>query len=353
MSTPKKILITGSAGFIGFHLVKKLVEGPYEIIGLDNINDYYSQDLKYGRLAETGIEKDNISSQTLTKSVKYDNYSFIQISLEDKKSVLRLFETAHFDYVVNLAAQAGVRYSLENPEVYLQSNIIGFGNILEACRQFPVSHLVFASSSSVYGLNKQVPFSVKDNTDHPVSIYGATKKSNELQAHAYSYLFNIPVTGFRFFTVYGPWGRPDMAYYMFTKAILEGEKIFVYNQGNMQRDFTYVDDIIEAVVKVLFSEPQGKGIDEVTANPSISVAPYKIMNIGNSDPVHLNEFIGYIEELLGRKAIKEFLPLQPGDLLITYADVNELITEFSFKPKTSYKEGLSRFIEWYRSYYKI
>lgn len=339
-----KILITGAAGFIGFHLVNRLLEDNHQVVGLDNINDYYQVGLKYDRLAEAGVEQRYIGYNRQIRSKKHANYRFIKLNLEDETNLLRLFGQERFDVVINLAAQAGVRYSIENPTAYIHSNIVGFANLLEACRHFPIQHLIFASSSSVYGKNKKVPFSVKDNVDHPISVYAATKKSNELMAHTYSHLFNIPVTGLRFFTVYGPWGRPDMAYFLFTEAILRGEPIKVFNKGKMKRDFTYIDDIVEGLLKVLYT-PKAKNTS--------TEAPYHIYNIGNNQPVALMEFIEAIEESLGVKAIKEMLPMQAGDVEVTYADVSGLRERFGYQPKTSVQEGIERFVEWYKSYYAI
>ena len=297
-----RILVTGTAGFIGFHLAKKLLERGDEVIGLDSINDYYDINVKYGRLTETGIEKEKIEYAEFVQSSKYPNYKFVQLNLEDRKAVLELFEKEKFDKVVNLAAQAGVRYSIENPFAYIESNINGFINILEGCRHNNVKHLAYASSSSVYGLNEQMPFSTSSNVDHPMSLYAATKKSNELMAHTYSHLYNLPTTGLRFFTVYGPWGRPDMALFLFTKAALEGKTIDVFNNGDMLRDFTYIDDIVEGVVRVTDnpakSNPNWNGKNP---DPSTSSAPYKIYNIGNNNPVKLMDFIEAIEKTLGKK----------------------------------------------------
>jgi len=349
-----KILITGAAGFIGFHLTKKLLEEGYEIVGIDNINDYYDVNLKYGRLKELGIEKDEIKHDQLVNSSKYEKFRFYHMKLEDKAEIYKLFSTEKFNRVVNLAAQAGVRYSLENPHSYIESNINGFLNILEACRHNKIEHLVYASSSSVYGLNEQMPFSTSDNVDHPISIYAASKKSNELMAHTYSYLFHLPTTGLRFFTVYGPWGRPDMALFLFTRAILKGEPIKVFNNGDMLRDFTYVDDIVEGIKRILFKAPEeNKKWTGKQPDPSSSKAPYKIYNIGNNNPVKLLDFIEAIETSLGIKAKKEMLPLQAGDVPATYADVSGLIEDFDYKPNTTHIEGIKRFIEWYKKFYKI
>ena len=345
-----KVLITGSAGFIGFHLSKLLISKGYDVVGLDNINDYYDVNLKYGRLQESGIKKERIENNKLVESELFPSYKFIKLNLEDQESINNLFEKEKFDYVVNLAAQAGVRYSLENPHAYINSNIIGFTNILEACRHNSIKHLVYASSSSVYGLNKEMPFSTNDNVDHPISLYAASKKSNELMAHTYSYLFNLPTTGLRFFTVYGPWGRPDMALFLFTKAIIEGKPIDVYNHGNMQRDFTYIDDIVEGIVRVLENKPNKK--EEIT-EPSTSVAPYKIYNIGNSSPVMLMDFIDAIEKSLGIKSQKNLMPIQPGDVERTWANVDDLIADLDYKPETDIKIGVEKFIKWYKEFYVI
>ncbi len=334
----QKILITGAAGFIGFHLSKYLLETKeYKVIGIDNINDYYSTKLKEDRLE---ILK------------KYENFDFYKIDLKEKEKIDELFEKEKFDYVVNLAAQAGVRYSITNPYAYVDSNLIGFVNILEACRNNPVKHLLYASSSSVYGGNKIVPFSTDHNVDHPVSLYAATKKSNELMAHAYSHLYKIPTTGLRFFTVYGPWGRPDMAYFSFTKNIMEGKPIKVFNHGKMERDFTYIDDIVEAMYKLINKIPkENKDWDEKKDSISESFAPYKIYNIGNNSPVPLMEFINILEEKIGKKAEKIYLDMQPGDVLRTYADTSDLEKEINFKPSTKLADGLERFVEWYKEYW--
>ena len=349
-----KILVTGSAGFIGFHLVEKLVKTDNEIVGLDIINDYYDLRMKYGRLDSCGIHIENIKHNVMIKSTKYSNYRFIKLDISDQKHIYQLFEDEKFDVVVNLAAQAGVRYSITNPDAYLQSNIIGFYNIIESCRQHQIKHFVFASSSSVYGWNEKMPFSTHDNVDHPISLYAASKKSNELLAHCYSALYNIPSTGLRFFTVYGPWGRPDMALFLFTKNIIEGKPINVYNHGEMLRDFTYIDDIIEGVVRVINRTPIGnKNWDGKAPDPGSSKAPYKIYNIGNNAPVKLMNFIKAIEEALGKKAKKNLLPLQPGDVPASHADVSDLIKDFDYQPSTNIKEGIKSFVSWYLKYYKI
>lgn len=334
----KKILVTGAAGFIGFHLSKKLLSRGDQVIGLDNLNDYYDVSLKSARLAQI---KDK------------DNFTFYKIDLTDRNNIEQLFTEYKFDVVVNLAAQAGVRYSLINPRAYIDSNLVGFTNILEGCRHHKVKHLVFASSSSVYGSNTKIPFSVHDNVDHPVSLYAASKKANELMAHTYSHLYRLPCTGLRFFTVYGPWGRPDMALFIFTKAILEGKPIDVFNHGKMQRDFTYIDDIVEGVTKVtdLIPQPNPNWSGD-RPDPGTSNAPYKIYNIGNNQPIELIKFIETIEDCLGIKAQKNMLPIQPGDVLTTYADVQDLAKDLGFKPSTPIEVGVKKFIDWYKDYYK-
>lgn len=335
----KNILVTGAAGFIGFHLCRWVLESGASVTGLDNLNDYYDVNLKKARLAQLEGKK---------------NFKFIKISLEDRAGISALFESGKFDIVVNLAAQAGVRYSLVNPYSYIDSNINGFINILEGCRHNNVKHLVFASSSSVYGANTKMPFSVHHNVDHPVSLYAATKKANELMAHTYSSLFNIPCTGLRFFTVYGPWGRPDMALFLFTKAILEEKPIDVFNYGKMQRDFTYIDDVVEGVARVMgkIPEPNTEWNGD-SPDPSSSYAPYKLYNIGNNNPVGLMKFIEVLEDCLGKKAGKNMLPIQSGDVPATYADVDDLTKDVGFKPATSIETGISRFVEWYQLYYKV
>lgn len=335
----KKILITGAAGFIGFHLSLKLLGQSYQIIGVDNLNDYYEIKLKEDRLA---ILKQN------------PDFTFHKIDIKDKSELDYIFETEKPDYVVNLASQAGVRYSISNPYAYVDSNLIGFVNILEACRNHPVKHLLYASSSSVYGGNKEVPFSTNHSADHPVSLYAATKKSNELMAHTYSHLYDIPTTGLRFFTVYGPWGRPDMAYFSFTKNIIEGSSIKVFNHGKMERDFTYIDDIVEGIYKLIPLIPKGKDHwDERKNARSDSFAPYKIYNIGNNNPVQLMKFITTLEDKIGKKAEKIYMGMQPGDALVTYADVSELMKDTGFKPSTSIEDGLGRFVDWYKKYYEV
>ncbi|MDA0194139.1 MAG: NAD-dependent epimerase [Bacteroidetes bacterium] len=322
----KRVLVTGAAGFIGFHLSKRLCNDGYEVVGVDNLNDYYDVNLKKARL---------------DLLLPIQSFEFHKIDIGDRVALPDLFEHKKFDYVVNLAAQAGVRYSLTNPFAYTESNITGFLNILECCRHYPVEHLIYASSSSVYGGNTKMPFSVNDNVDHPLSLYAATKKANELMAHTYAHLYNIPTTGLRFFTVYGPWGRPDMALFLFTKAIIEGKPIRVFNHGKMKRDFTYIDDIIEGVVRLITTKPG-----------SAKIIPYALYNIGNNQPVALMEFIEKIEASLNKKAIKEMFPMQPGDVSATYADVDDLIRAVDFRPKTPLQFGVDKFTEWYLEYHR-
>ncbi|MCP2043668.1 NAD-dependent epimerase [Pontibacter sp. HSC-36F09] len=350
-----KVLVTGSAGFIGFHLVNRLLERGDEVVGYDNINDYYEVRLKYGRLEEAGIAKEKIEVGSLIQSSKFKNYRFVKEDVVNKEYLHSLFKSEKFDAVINLAAQAGVRYSLENPDEYISSNVQGFLNVLEACRHYPVKHLVYASSSSVYGTNTKVPFSTNDQIDHPISLYAASKKSNELMAHTYSHLFNIPTTGIRFFTVYGPWGRPDMALFLFTKKIIEREAIQVFNNGEMKRDFTYIDDIIEGVQRVVDKPAKADGYNNVSSKEKglDSKAPYRIYNIGNSSPVLLTDFIDALEESIGIKAKKEYLPLQPGDVLITWADVDDLIKDFEYQPNTELRQGINNFVKWYKWFYNI
>ncbi|MFO7923803.1 MAG: NAD-dependent epimerase [Bacteroidales bacterium] len=349
-----KILVTGTAGFIGFHLARRLLDRGDEVTGLDNINDYYDVRLKYDRLAETGIEESALSYGKPVRSRKYEGYSFVKMELEDREGISELFEKEKFDSVCHLAAQAGVRYSLSNPYAYIDSNIAGFINILEGCRHTRTGSLTYASSSSVYGLNEKMPFSTSHNVDHPVSLYAASKKSNELMAHTYSHLYGLPSTGLRFFTVYGPWGRPDMALFIFTKAILEGKPIEVFNQGNMQRDFTYIDDIAGGVVRVIDSPPKGcKDWDPSVPDPSSSPAPFKIYNIGNNNPVKLLDFIAAIEKVTGKKANKILMPIQPGDVPATWADVDDLVHDLGYRPGTDIIKGVESFVKWYRGYYKI
>jgi len=348
-----KILVTGTAGFIGFHLAERLIARGDEVVGLDCINDYYDVRLKFGRLGVAGFAGDPPYGETIP-SARHANYRFIRLNLEDRERLASLFEREHFDGVVNLAAQAGVRYSLVNPHAYIDSNLTGFLNILEGGRHTGVKHLVYASSSSVYGLNEAMPFSTSHNVDHPISLYAASKKANELMAHTYSHLFGVPTTGLRFFTVYGPWGRPDMALFLFTKAILEGKPIDVFNHGEMKRDFTYVDDIVEGIVRVLDRPPRGDDRwDAAEPDPAASRAPYKVYNIGNSSPVKLTDFIEAIEEAIGKRAARNLLPLQPGDVPATWADVADLERDTGYKPKTDVRTGIARFVAWYREFYGI
>ena len=348
-----KVLITGTAGFIGFHLADKLIQLGHRVHGMDSINDYYDQNLKLNRLVQHGFVKEEVLKPgLLCRSTKFESLSFQRLQLEDKKAVMDVFEEFKPEVVVNLAAQAGVRYSLTNPEAYIDANITGFLNILEACRYFPVKQLLYASSSSVYGLNKNMPFTVHKGVDHPVSLYAASKKSNEMMAHTYSHLFGVPTTGLRFFTVYGPWGRPDMALFLFTDAILKGEAIRVFNHGKMERDFTYVDDIVDGISKMLDSPPlSGKNWDPENPDPSFSSAPYRLYNIGNNSPVKLLDFIKAIEKATGKKAIMKMEDIQPGDVEKTWADVEDLISDFQYKPNTPVDEGINKFITWFRAYY--
>ena len=332
-----KILITGSAGFIGSSLSIKLLEKGEEVLGIDNLNDYYDVNLKKARL---------------NRFLEHKNYSHFFIDLEDRDGIKKLFQDSKPDVVVNLAAQAGVRYSIENPMVYVDTNLTGFAHILEGCRHSKVKHLVYASSSSVYGSNSILPFSVHDNVDHPLSLYAATKKANELMAHTYSHLYNLPTTGLRFFTVYGPWGRPDMALFKFTENILKDKPIDVFNYGKHKRDFTYIDDIVEGVIRVIYKLPEKSKLEgSSTLSPGSSIAPWKIYNIGNNSPVELMDYIAALEESLGKKAIKNFLPLQDGDVPDTFANVDDLVTDFDYKPNTSVTDGVKSFVNWYRDFY--
>jgi len=332
-----KILVTGAAGFIGYHLCERLLVMGHDVVGLDNINDYYDVNLKLGRLEQLGISNPE-DNKVLSSSIHNGRLKFVKMGLEDRDNLPTLFETEKFDIVCNLAAQAGVRYSLENPFAYVESNIVGFVNILEACRNYNVKNLVYASSSSVYGLNDKIPFSTDDNVDLPISLYAASKKSNELMAHTYSHLFGIRTAGLRFFTVYGPWGRPDMAMFLFTDAILNDKPIKVFNEGRLSRDFTYIDDIVEGIVATLFSKDETR---------------YKVYNIGNSKPVKLLDFISEIEKSTGKEAAKEYLPMQPGDVERTWADVEPLKNDFGYEPKTDIGVGVQRFVEWYKMYYNL
>ncbi|MGB5997052.1 MAG: NAD-dependent epimerase [Marinomonas sp.] len=333
-----KVLVTGAAGFIGHGLIKPLLARGDDVVGIDNLNDYYDPALKIARLDDLTRFKDSHQAQ--------DRFRFIKMDLADRDAMATLFADEQFDVVVNLAAQAGVRYSIENPQAYIDSNLVGFANILEGCRQTKVKHLVYASSSSVYGMNKKQPFSTEDRVDYPISLYAATKKSNELMAHSYSHLYDIPTTGLRFFTVYGPWGRPDMAAYKFVKAIFEDQPIDVYNHGQMKRDFTYIDDIVEGIVRVIGTIPT-KMESEITA----ATAPYKVFNIGNNQPIELRRFIDAIESACGKKAQENHLPMQAGDVPLTFADIDELIESTGFKPATSIEDGMQNFVDWYRDFY--
>lgn len=339
MKNRQNILVTGAAGFIGFHLSQKLCKEGYNVIGIDNLNDYYDVNLKKDRLKILEGK---------------ENFRFFKTEINDYQSLENIFKKSSIDFIVHLAAQAGVRYSIENPRAYIDSNVSAFLNILEMSRRYKIKHLVYASSSSVYGANTSMPFSVHDNVDHPMSLYAATKKANELMAHTYSNLYDIPTTGLRFFTVYGPWGRPDMALFLFTKAIFEDKPINVFNNGKMLRDFTYVDDIVEGIFRLIPNVPKpNPSWTGDNPDPATSFAPYKIYNIGNNNPVELMEYIEAIEEAIGKKAIKNFMPLQDGDVPNTYADVDDLMNDVGFKPDTKIKDGVRNFVEWYRGYYKI
>lgn len=337
--TIHKILITGGAGFIGAHLAQKLLAAGREVVALDNLNEYYDPELKKARMAALA---------------EGPGFTHVNINLQDRERVAELFQQYRFDAVVNLAAQAGVRYSLINPGSYVDTNLVGFGNVLEGCRHSGVKHLVFASSSSVYGANTKMPFSVHDNVDHPVSLYAASKKANELMAHTYAHLFGLPVTGLRFFTVYGPWGRPDMALFLFTKAILEGRPIDVFNNGKMERDFTYIDDIVEGVFRVIHTIPAANPDWNGDApDPATSYCPYQLYNIGNNNKEKLMRYIEVLEECLGKKAEKNFMPMQPGDVPATYANVDDLVKNLDYKPGTTLEYGIGQFVEWYRKYYQL
>ncbi|NOR71447.1 MAG: NAD-dependent epimerase/dehydratase family protein [Methylomarinum sp.] len=329
-----KILVTGSAGFIGFHSIQSLLKIGHHVIGIDNLNDYYDVNLKYERL--------NYLTEFCKKYHCTDLYQFVEMNIANKQAITKLFKTHQFDRVIHLAAQAGVRYSIENPDAYIESNLVGFANILECCRQQQTAHLLYASSSSVYGMNRSTPFSTDDQVDFPISLYAATKKSNELLAHSYSHLYKIPTTGLRFFTVYGPWGRPDMAYFSFTKKILNNEPIDIFNHGKMKRDFTYIDDIVEGIIRVMDHIPPPQ-----ISNITTSKAPYKIYNIGNNQPITLERFINAIEQAIGKKAVRNDLPMQPGDVPITYADITELMKDIDFKPNTPIEDGIQKFVDWY------
>ena len=340
------ILITGAAGFIGFHVAKRLIDQGHKVVGIDNINNYYDPDLKFSRLEQLGINKSDAADfgKDCSSTLFPENFKFMRLNLEDRKQLPELFNANDFEVVCNLAAQAGVRYSLENPEAYIDGNVVGFLNLLECCRHHNVGHLVYASSSSVYGLNKEIPFKVEHNVDKPISLYAATKKSNELMAHTYSHLYKFPTTGLRFFTVYGPWGRPDMAMFLFSDAILNNRSIKVFNHGKMERDFTFIDDIVEGVVRIINDKSRRKGRTE---------ALYKLYNIGNNKAIKLMDFIKEIERNLGKEAKKEFLPMQAGDVEKTWANVDSLISDYGYQPATDIKEGVKAFINWYRNFYIV
>lgn len=333
-----KVLVTGGAGFIGFHLTKALLRDGHDVSAIDNLNDYYDPALKRARLEEIR----RFAAEHCLEAA----YSFTQMDLADREAMASLFKITPFDVVVNLAAQAGVRYSIDHPDAYVDANLVGFVNVLEGCRQSKVKHLVYASSSSVYGMNTKQPFSTTDRVDYPISLYAATKKANELMAHTYSHLFGLPTTGLRFFTVYGPFGRPDMAYFKFTKSILEGDSIDIYNHGEMKRDFTYIDDIVNGIMKIIDVIPTPQQLSETAAQ-----APYKVYNIGNNQPVTLRRFIDALEASCGKKAIENSLPMQPGDVPVTFADVDELINDTGFKPSTTIEDGVARFVDWYKSFH--
>lgn len=338
-----RILVTGCAGFIGYHLTQKLIENGHNVMGIDNLNDYYDVRLKLDRLKELGIDSDNALHQNKTvASDSFKSFKFARMSIEDRENLPQLFSHNHFDVVCNLAAQAGVRYSLENPEAYVDSNIVGFLNILECCKNHKIEHLVYASSSSVYGMNKKIPFTTTDSVDHPISLYAASKKSNELMAHTYSHLYGIRTTGLRFFTVYGPWGRPDMAMFLFTDAILKHKPIKVFNHGKLERDFTYIDDIVQGITQIV----ENKYTSEYNTD-----IPYHLYNIGNSKSVKLLDFIEAIEDEIGLKASKEIMPMQPGDVEKTWADVSGLERDYNYRPNTPIKSGIRKFIAWYKTYY--
>lgn len=349
-----KVLVTGAAGFIGAAVSKALIAQGHEVVGLDNLNDYYDIGLKYSRLKNLGIYKENIGWYKFSTSNLYDHFSFIRMNLEDTQAIRMLFANGQFDIVINLGAQAGVRYSINHPHTYIESNVDGFINVLEGCRTNMIKHLVYASSSSVYGLNGKVPFSEHDGIAHPVSLYAATKKSNELMAHAYSELYNIPTTGLRFFTVYGPWGRPDMSPFLFIDAILHNRPIKLFNKGDMLRDFTYIDDVVEGIIRIMEIIPtRNPQWDKMTPDPASSSAPYKIYNIGNQHPVRLMDYVKCIENSTGSEAKKDFLPMQPGDVYQTYADSSALAEITGFKPNTPLQEGINKTVEWFKSYYSL
>ena len=349
-----KVLVTGTAGFIGYHLAKSLLERGDEVVGIDNINDYYDVNLKYGRLADTGIKEAELEYGKTVRSDKFSNYQFIKLDLTDHDKMKDLFKTCQFDAVCNLAAQAGVRYSITHPRAYIDSNIVGFLNVIECCRNHSIKHLVYASSSSVYGLNKNLPFSASHQANHPVSLYAATKKSNELMAHTYSHLFNLPTTGLRFFTVYGPWGRPDMAPFLFTKAILEHKQIDVYNNGVMKRDFTYIDDIVDGIIRVIDHPAKAEASWEGSVpDPSSSNVPYRVFNIGRGESVDLLNFITEIEKNVGEIAEKNYMPMQNGDVEETWADISNMRKMLAYNPKISVADGVRDFVSWYKAFYMV
>lgn len=349
-----KVLITGAAGFIGHALCSKLIALGHSIVGIDNINGYYSQRLKFDRLKLLGIYEENIEWNKKILSREYPSFNFFRMNLQDREAIKQLFQKEGFDIVINLAAQAGVRYSIENPLTYIESNIDGFINILEGCRHAKIKHLIFASSSSVYGLNGKIPYSEHDATNHPVSLYAATKKSNELMAHAYSHLYGLPTTGLRFFTVYGPWGRPDMSPFLFIDAILHGQPIKLFNYGDMYRDFTYIDDIIEGIVRIIPNAPQiNNDWNDKLADPATSSAPYQILNIGGQHKIKLIDYVKCIESIIGKEATKEFLPMQPGDVYQTYADSSALEKIIDFVPQVTLEKGLRNTVDWFKNYYNL
>jgi UDP-glucuronate 4-epimerase len=351
----KNILVTGTAGFIGFHVAKLLLEKGYKVWGIDSINDYYDTSLKYARLQQCGIAQADIAEGKEAKSSVYADYSFIKLPLEDTDAISTLFNTHQFDVVINLAAQAGVRYSIENPHAYIKANVNGFINILEGCRHHKISHLIYASTSSVYGLNQQMPLSEHAAADHPMTLYAATKKANEMMAHSYSHLFDLPTTGLRFFTVYGPWGRPDMALFLFAKAILSNEPVKLFNNGNMVRDFTYVADIAESISRLVDKAPLKGNADfnGLNPDPAISSAPYRILNIGNNKPIPLMRYVQALEKELGKEAIKEYLPMQLGDVPATNADCSTLESITGYRPQVEVETGIAEFVKWYKDYYRL
>jgi len=350
----KKVLVTGAAGFIGFHTTIKLLFSDYFVVGLDSINDYYDVNLKRSRLALNGIDIEKIEYGKMLYSSKFDNYKFVQLNLEDKENLNKLFSEEKFEYVINLGAQAGVGYSIKNPEAYINSNIFGYINVLECCRHHTIEHLIYASTSSVYGLNQKMPLAETASVNHPLTLYSATKKSNELMAHSYSYLFQLPTTGLRFFTVYGTWGRPDMALFLFTDAMLKNQPIKIYNNGNMIRDFTYVDDITESILRLIPKPPQQDDAwDAINPDPSSSSAPYRILNIGNSKPISIMKYVEILEKKIGVDAIKDFEPMRQGDIKETHASYEALNKLIDFKPQVEIEEGIGKFVDWYRQYYNV